>query len=102
VNARFTLWSYLGAVHGVNLPQVAYEHLLGGEAPASRRFAPRVRWLNFYRDYKSFKEQHKSGELSFLRWGWSLVTSPKVYETFAWNDPAPFAWWALDFAQGRS
>jgi predicted ATP-grasp superfamily ATP-dependent carboligase len=99
VNTRFTLWSYLGAAHGINLPHVAYEYLTGGCVPPIHARAPRVRWLNFYRDYKAFKEHKESGELGLLRWGLSLVTSPKVYETFAWNDPAPFAWWALDFAQ---
>jgi predicted ATP-grasp superfamily ATP-dependent carboligase len=101
VNARFTLWSYLGAVHGVNLPQIAYEHFTGGPVPPVRRRSPRVRWLNLYRDYKSFKEHKKMGELGLFSWGRSLLTRPKVYETFAWNDPAPFAWWAIDFAQGR-
>jgi predicted ATP-grasp superfamily ATP-dependent carboligase len=102
VNARFTLWSYLGAVHGVNLPHIAYEHFSGGPVPPVRRSAPRVRWLHFYRDYKSFREHRETGELGFFSWGLSLLTSPKVYDTFAWNDPVPFAWWAIDFAQGRT
>jgi predicted ATP-grasp superfamily ATP-dependent carboligase len=102
VNARFTLWSYLGAVHGMNLPHVAYEHLTGAPVPATASKAPRVRWLNFYRDYKSFREQYEKGELGLVRWALSLVGSRKIYETFAWNDPAPFAFWALGFAQGRS
>jgi predicted ATP-grasp superfamily ATP-dependent carboligase len=102
VNPRFTLWSYLGAVHGVNLPYVAYEHLAGRPVPPVRLRTPTVRWLNFYRDYKSFRDQNRRGELGLGRWALSIMASPKVYETFAWSDPAPFAWWIAGFAQGRA
>ena len=97
INARYNLWNYLGAVHGVNLPVIAYEYLAFGQVPACGTLGrPRYRWLNFYRDYKAYREQSAAGSTSFARWATSIATSRNVYEAFAWNDPEPFGWWVLD------
>lgn len=96
VNARFNLWCYLGAVHGVNLPVVAYDHHLYGRADgAERPYSPDTRWVDLYRDYKSFREMARAGETTLGEWLSSLATSRKVYDTFAWRDPGPAVVWAL-------
>jgi D-aspartate ligase len=93
VNARFTLWSYLGAVSGVNLPAIACAYLERGEIPGPRRARTDFRWLNFYRDYHAFRERRALGTIGVGEWLASLAPRHKVYETFAWRDPRPFASW---------
>ena len=91
VNARFTLWAYLGAAHGVNLPAVAYDYLVEGRDEARTiDYEPRVRWLNFWRDRMAWREERDRGPMAFARWARSIAIGPKVYESFAWDDPAPF------------
>jgi predicted ATP-grasp superfamily ATP-dependent carboligase len=46
VNARYNLWHYLGAVHGINLLKVAYDYLTGGAVETMRAYRPNVRWCN--------------------------------------------------------
>lgn len=94
VNARYTLWHYLGAAAGVNLPVVAYDLLVHGRRPEAppRPSRPR-RWLNLYRDWLAFREQ-RGDELTLAAWLRSVARPGAVYEAFAWEDPEPFAWWA--------
>lgn len=95
VNARYTLWNYLGAVHGVNLPAIAYEYLVEGQPPAALpTYAPTYRWLNFYRDAQAFREARPRGRLAAAAWASSLSPRRLVYELFAWTDPEPFLRWA--------
>ncbi len=103
INARFNLWHYIGAVNGINLPAIAYRHLLArrdGLQPASegvaREYATSTRWLNFYLDYHTAKEMRARGELSLAGWLLSLV-GRNVYSAFAWEDPVPFVRWMSDF-----
>jgi D-aspartate ligase len=88
VNLRFNLWHYLGAVHGVNIPHAAYQHLVERTAVAPRSYRPRHRWIDMYRDMEAVREQG----LPLGAWLKSLA-APKVYETFAWNDPVPAMVW---------
>jgi D-aspartate ligase len=92
VNLRYNLWHYLGAVNGVNLPLVAYRHLVSG-VPSTRMVAERrVRWVDVDRDLKASRE----GGVATLAWLWSLARAPNVYELFAWDDPAPALRWFGD------
>ena len=97
VNARYTLWQYLGAANGVNLMRTAYDYLLNRvrtrHAPsgAQLRHRRRLRWLDLSLDRKAFRELHKRGELSFARWIASIAASRNLYNLFSWNDPHPFA-----------
>ncbi len=102
INARFTLWHYLGAVHGVNLPAVAYTHLVGWPGvPIVGPYEPRVRWVDFYRDYKAYKEQRDDGTITLSEWLSSLASGPVVYDTFSWSDPLPLSRWLRTFLQER-
>jgi D-aspartate ligase len=102
INARFNLWHYLGAIHGVNLPAVAYEHLVHGRHPDVAPIAPKRRWLHFYRDYQAFREQYARGELGLFSWLASLASPSNVYEVFAWEDPEPFLRWVGRFVRRRT
>jgi len=97
INARFNLWHYLGAAHGVNLPEVAYEHLVHGRRTPSRAVAPTRRWLDLYRDYHAFREQRSGGSLSVSQWLSSLASPDNIYGIFAWDDPVPFMQWTGNF-----
>jgi len=87
VNARFNLWHYLGAKNGVNLARVAYDYLTRGARPEHVAARTDYRWLCARLDFKAFRD---TPGLRVEDWLKSLLTSRKVYDTFAWNDPMPF------------
>lgn len=95
INARCTLWEYLGAMAGANLMRVAYDHLLG-RAPPQAAWHPGYRWLDFYLDWHAYRELHQRGQLGLSEWLGSLW-GRNVYAAFSWRDPAPFAFWVGDF-----
>jgi predicted ATP-grasp superfamily ATP-dependent carboligase len=101
VNARFTLWHYLGARHGVNLPAAAYDYLVDGTVGTPPSYRPKHRWLSLYRDYHAFREQHTRGELGVADWLASLASPRNVYDVFAWEDPRPFLHWAGNMVRRR-
>jgi predicted ATP-grasp superfamily ATP-dependent carboligase len=89
INARFSLWNYLGAANGVNLLAVAYEHLVYGRRPPAAGYRTRYRWLKLAVDYRAFRELHAARALGAAGWLRSIVRSPTVYHCFDWRDPAP-------------
>ncbi len=97
VNSRFNLWHYLGAVHGVNLPLVAYRHLVEGRAAEPCAYRPSRRWIDLYRDHEAMK----GSGLPLGAWLWSIARAPKIYETFAWDDPLPALVWLGDALGAR-
>lgn len=102
VNCRFTLWNYLGAAHGVNLPALAYRHLLTGESPPEVKPVPgrTMKWVNIYRELQAFRQLHAEGRLGWLEWLRGIAAPGTLYEVFAWNDPMPaVAWWAQQIRQ---
>jgi D-aspartate ligase len=90
INARCSLWNYVGARNGVNLMAVAYRYLLDGGRPGSIAYGIGWRWINLRLDWRAYRELAGRGELSFARWAWSVIASRNVYSLFAWTDPAPF------------
>jgi predicted ATP-grasp superfamily ATP-dependent carboligase len=89
INARCSLWNYLGAANGMNLPAVAYDHLVHGRGEGPAGYRTRYRWLKAPLDLKAFRELHARGELSFGRWLASILLGRRVHHRFAWSDPAP-------------
>lgn len=90
INARYTLWNYLGAANGLNLLAVAYGYLLHRSWPQRRGYGTVYRWLDPYIDLNAFREQRDAGQLHWARWLGSLLARPKVQSSFAWTDPVPF------------
>jgi predicted ATP-grasp superfamily ATP-dependent carboligase len=90
INARCSLWHYLGAAHGVNLPAAAYEYLVLGRRPRQPDYRPRKRWLALALDFRAYREMAARGELTLAGWLASLA-GRKVYNFFSWSDPAPWA-----------
>jgi D-aspartate ligase len=89
INARCSLWNYLGAVNGMNLPALAYDHLVHGRREGPAGYRTRYRWLKAPLDLKAFRELHAKGELSLARWLASILLGRRVHHRFAWSDPAP-------------
>jgi len=89
-NVRFTLWCYLGAVAGLNLPTIWYEDLMNGNPRVATKYESGVKWLAVAQDLRSLPAYLRAGEwtaLGILR----SYSGAKVFHTFAWNDPIPFA-----------
>ena len=89
VNARFSLWNYLGAVNGVNLLALAYEYLVEGARPRPAGYGTRTRWLDLALDYKAYRQLRVEGALSTREWLRSIVFTRKVHSVFRWDDPWP-------------
>jgi predicted ATP-grasp superfamily ATP-dependent carboligase len=103
INARYNLWHYLGAVHGVNLPAIAYEYQMEGKRPAvTPRCSPRYRWVDLYKDHCAFLDEHANDGRGLARWLWSVASPYTISDTFAWSDPAPMLAWTRRFLRGRS
>jgi predicted ATP-grasp superfamily ATP-dependent carboligase len=95
VNARYNLWHYLGAVHGINLMQVAYDYLIHGIAADAHDYQPHARWLNLYRDYLAFRTLRRQHAMTCGEWLAQLAREPNIYEAFAWDDPLPALRWFM-------
>ena len=89
VNARFNLWHYLGAQGGVNLAQIAYDHVTRGVGSMPVQLRTRYRWLSPRLDYLAYRSLAARGELTAGGWLTSLLSTRKVYDLFAWSDPLP-------------
>jgi D-aspartate ligase len=90
INARYTLWNYLGSRCGVNLKYAAYADLTGQRAAPLTTYSTGVRWLSLEDDLRAFlQEYHPSGDLSWFAWLRSLWTK-QIHAAFCWHDPLPF------------
>lgn len=99
INPRFTLWNYLGAVCGVNLPYVAYLDLVGETCKPQKDYRTGIKWLSFGNDLRAFiRDYRRNGDLSWGRWLRSYG-SQKIYDTFSWRDPYPFVLLLLNYSK---
>jgi len=89
VNARFSLWNYLGAANGVNLLALAYEYLVDGARPWPSGYRTSTRWLDLALDYKAYRQLKAEGALGTAEWLRSIVFARKVHSVFRWDDPWP-------------
>jgi D-aspartate ligase len=99
VNPRFTLWNYLGAVCGVNLPRLAYGDLVGAPRSAMDDYRTGVRWLSLGNDLRAcMREYLPAGDLNLASWMRSYW-APTVFDVFSWRDPAPWSSAAAQYAR---
>jgi len=94
INARYTLWQYLGAANGANLMRVAYDYLVSREHTAVPVPRTGTRWIDASLDFKAARQLMREGQLGWAGWLGSLVGSRKLYNVFSWSDPNPFVHWA--------
>jgi predicted ATP-grasp superfamily ATP-dependent carboligase len=101
VNARSTLWHYLGAANGVNLTAIAYDYLVhGATPPAPPPYRTEYRWHSARLDWLAFRELRRRRKIDARAWLSSLAT-PRVYDLFSWRDPKPFLARGLQRVAGR-
>jgi D-aspartate ligase len=102
INARFTLWHYLGAVNGVNIPRAAYDYLVNGvRHRRASRYDTKYKWNNFLLDYHAYRELRRLGEATLPGWLHSLLRARRVQNVFSWKDPGPFLLWAAIYLSER-
>jgi predicted ATP-grasp superfamily ATP-dependent carboligase len=102
INARYTLWDYLGAMNGLNVLEIAYDHLVEHRQPSNAGGVRAYRrWLSLYRDAHAYREQHRLGLLGLGEWLRSIASPSSVYEVFAWDDPLPFVFWMRNFLRPK-
>jgi D-aspartate ligase len=96
VNPRFTLWTHVGALAGVNLPAVVHADLTGRPRPPARRARAGVRWIWPRADAAAAR----ADGISFGAWlAWALRAEAKG--SFALSDPGPYVVGRLRRALGR-
>jgi predicted ATP-grasp superfamily ATP-dependent carboligase len=85
INPRFSLWSHVGALAGVNLPALVYADLVGETRPQNGRARSGVTWCSPLKDASAAK----SNGMSLAGWlVWML--SCDANSAFALDDPMPF------------
>jgi predicted ATP-grasp superfamily ATP-dependent carboligase len=87
-NARFTAANGLVARCGIDLAQFVYRRLIGEPQVPPTTFRTGMRLWYPLEDFKSFRELHRRGELSWATWLRSLM-QPQMLPFFAWSDPWP-------------
>jgi predicted ATP-grasp superfamily ATP-dependent carboligase len=87
-NARFTAANALVERAGLDLASLVYNRLLGLPLPATDRFRDGVRLWAPGRDFLSFLELRRRGELGLGAWLHSVL-HPALLPVFSWSDPRP-------------
>jgi predicted ATP-grasp superfamily ATP-dependent carboligase len=72
----------------VNLPYLAYCHLLGRALDVPGTFEQGVKWIDEDRDIRSALAEHRAGRLSVAAWIGSY-RGRRTYAIFAPDDPGP-------------
>lgn len=89
VNVRPATMAAVMIDAGLNLPYIAYRHLLGLPALPLRPLRGGRKVVLLSRDVKSFLYYRARGELTSWQWVRSLLGRTREYY-FGWDDPAPF------------
>ncbi|HET9539186.1 MAG TPA: hypothetical protein VFQ46_01155 [Candidatus Limnocylindria bacterium] len=90
VNGRFNLSSLLMLRCGINLPAIAYRHVLLGEAPVGIEQPEGIHWIDGTKDLAYGLPElvrRPTGVPAFVR----PYRQPHVFAVFAWDDARPLA-----------
>ncbi len=92
INGRSYYHNELFRACGVDLSWIAYldavrSPMLAREIHPQQRYG--LRWLDFARDARSFRQKHRAGQLGWGSWLWSL-TKARSFAVFAMDDLRPF------------
>ncbi|HEY5883149.1 MAG TPA: ATP-grasp domain-containing protein, partial [Pyrinomonadaceae bacterium] len=98
VNPRFNLWHHLGALAGVNLPELVYNDLTGHPKPKMKTAVAGLRWCRAWQDVLAAR-QSQVKTISWLRW----TISCEAKRLLAFDDPMPLVggacWRVLDLTK---
>ena len=89
INSRIGLTQRLSIACGVDLAYLYYLSLTGQNPSPVTRQLEGVKWVYLVRDYISFLQKRRNGEMTIAKWIKGL-SGKKVEALFAWDDPLPF------------
>lgn len=89
INPRIGLTQALSSQVGVNLAYLYYLSLTEQNPSPVLSQKEGIKWIYFVRDFLSFRQEKRSGEMTFLGWMQSL-SGKKVEALFSLYDPLPF------------
>ncbi|MDE3056856.1 MAG: ATP-grasp domain-containing protein [Bacteroidota bacterium] len=90
INPRYNLWEVLGALAGVNLLYIAYQHQRGREITPQVFYKNDVRLLYFKQDARAFFEGYRATGEWTLRTYFQSLRRKKYYRVFDRKDVRPF------------
>lgn len=88
LHARNSVWNYLGAAAGINLPELYYRHLLGLPFDNVHGYKTGVKYINLRRDIRAFIQYRRNGQLTLARWLFTF-RGKVVFERNFVKDPMP-------------
>jgi D-aspartate ligase len=89
LNPRYWQQNGLAEKCGMNFPLMNFLDVTGSKPPAIVAYRDRIKWVNIYHDFESFRDYQKAGRLSTKQWVQSL-RGPKMYSDFASDDVYPW------------
>src|SRR4029077_1936383 len=89
LNPRYWQQNGLAEKCGMNFPLMNFLDVTGSKPPAIVAYRDRIKWVNIYHDFESFRNYQKAGRLSTKQWVQSL-RGPKMYSDFASDDVYPW------------
>lgn len=89
VNARFTAAQELVRRAGVPIDLMVYCHLTKQALPLARQASKELRFWYPFRDFLSFIELCRRGELGLFGWLRSVASTAHVFPLLSLEDPAP-------------
>jgi predicted ATP-grasp superfamily ATP-dependent carboligase len=89
INARSLHTGAIATACGVDLPFIAYLHMLGKKVREKTSFEAGVKWIELIRDISVSRRLIREKSLTWGEWLKSF-TGKKVDSIFAWDDPLPF------------
>jgi len=97
INPRLSQWSILDTVCGINFAYIAYVDMVEKKVAGEFKQKVNICYVDFRRDYWSFRTYRKDGLVSLGQWLGSLVSLNNVYQYFCWRDIKPFIveWWEI-------
>jgi len=88
LNPRYWQQNALAEKCGMNFPLMNFLDLTESMPEPVADYRDRIKWVNIYQDFESFRTYKKRGELSTKQWLQSL-RGAKVYSDYAWDDLYP-------------
>lgn len=88
LNPRFWQQNIQATCAGVNFPYINYLDCIGKRLDHSLSFKENIRWLDTVQDFRSFIANRKKGDISFLEWIRSIL-STDCFAYFSWDDLKP-------------
>jgi predicted ATP-grasp superfamily ATP-dependent carboligase len=103
INPRFSIWTIIDSVCGVNLPLLQYLEALEQDLPDVKPNGKPHRWLRFGADFRAMLEYRKIGELTIWEWlkSYFSIEGKIEFHIFSWDDPLPLiACWLISIKDG--